>query len=280
MELSVLGLVAFFLFVVGGVLGSENNFDRNYYVTWGYNHFLNQGPEIQLSMDQSSGAGFASKRSFGSGFFNMRIKLPDRNSAGVVTAFYLTSHDDRHDELDFEFLGNLEGKPIIVQTNVFANGVGNREQRLYLWFDPTADFHTYSILWNPHQIVFEVDNIPIRVYKNYENIGVGYPSHAMQIEASLWDGESWATDGGQTKTNWSYAPFKAHFQGFDISGCSNSNTQQCYSSQYWWNSHKYWKLDSNQQRQYENVRRKYMNYDYCSDRPRYPTPPKECLYDS
>lgn len=121
------------------------------------------------------------------------------------------------------------------------------------------------------------------MFKNLENIGVGYPSKPMQIEASLWNGESWATDGGRTKINWTHAPFKAHFQGFDISGCpadddQNRSIQRCYSSQYWWNSEKFWKLHSTQKAKYENVRKNYMYYDYCSDRPRYPHPPKECLY--
>ncbi|KAK2990058.1 hypothetical protein RJ640_025421 [Escallonia rubra] len=236
------------------------------------------------------GSGFGSKLSYGSGFFHLRIKLPDKDSAGVVTAFYawsnmlqLTSHTGKHDELDFEFLGNREGKPYTLQTNVFSNGQGNREQRLQLWFDPTTDFHTYKILWNQHQIVFYVDNIPIRVFKNNTSIGVNYPTQPMQIEVSLWDGDSWATDGGKTKTDWSHAPFKAYFQGFNIDGCpsdtqNHSSTEQCYSSSdYWWNRNKFWKLDSNQQRAYRDVRNKYMNYDYCSDRPRFPNPPLECL---
>ncbi|KAK3021636.1 hypothetical protein RJ639_046360 [Escallonia herrerae] len=159
---------------------SGGSYDANYDITWGSNNVVssNQGREVQLSMDQSSGSGFGSKLSYGSGFFHLRIKLPDKDSAGVVTAFYcinsifslrsisegcsravwsnmlqLTSHTGKHDELDFEFLGNREGKPYTLQTNVFSNGRGNREQRLQLWFDPTADFHTYKILWNQHQIV-------------------------------------------------------------------------------------------------------------------------------
>eukprot|EP00257_Ricinus_communis_P006131 XP_002521076.2 xyloglucan endotransglucosylase/hydrolase protein 2 [Ricinus communis] len=283
MEFCVVCFLAFLL--VGGVLSNRISdtglFDQTYQVTWGKDHVLplNQGKEIQLSMDKSSGAGFGSKLSFGSGFFHLRIRLPPKDSAGVVTAYYLTSHGDNHDELDFEFLGNREGKPITLQTNVFANGLGNREQRMYLWFDPAADFHNYKILWNQHQIVFFVDDIPIRVFKNKTNIGVSYPSKPMQIEASLWDGDSWATDGGQTKTNWSHAPFQAHFQGFDISGCSlpeTPNTQPCSSHKYWWNSDKYWQLNSTQRKTYQDVRKKYLTYDYCSDRPRFPTPPPEC----
>ncbi|XP_061362717.1 xyloglucan endotransglucosylase/hydrolase protein 2-like [Gastrolobium bilobum] len=279
---------AFLLFLlVHGVLArgsrrEEISFDQNYKVIYGGNHVvsLNQGKEIQLMMDSSSGSGFGSKMSYGSGFFHLRIKVPGRDSAGVVTAYYLTSQGNGHDELDFEFLGNREGKPYTLQTNVYVNGEGNREQRLHLWFDPTANFHDYRILWNPHQIVFYVDRLPIRVYKNKSNVGVGYPSKTMQIKASLWDGDSWATDGGQAKINWSYAPFKANFQGFDVSGCqvqSLNDHQHCVSDNYWWNSHKYWQLDPAQQKEYENVKQKYITYDYCTDKHRYPTPPLECL---
>ncbi|KAM7521822.1 hypothetical protein LguiA_011724 [Lonicera macranthoides] len=137
---------------------------------------------------------------------------------------------------------------------------------------------------NSTSCTFYVDNVPIRVFKNYTSKGVSYPTQPMQIEVSLWDGDSWATDGGQTKTNWSHSPFKAHFQGFNIDGCpsdyqkySKNIDENCYSSNYWWNSRKYWKLDPNQQKAYGDVRANYMNYDYCRDTSRFPHPPPECL---
>ncbi|KAL7124538.1 hypothetical protein ABFS83_14G054700 [Erythranthe nasuta] len=271
------------------VCGADNGdvaFDTSYKIIWGNDHvsLLDQGREAQLSLDINSGAGFGSKLQYESGFFNMRIKLANKNTAGVVTAFYLSSIGNSHDELDFEFLGDKEGKPITLQTNVFANGKGDREQRVLLWFDPSADFHTYKILWNHRLIAFYVDDIPIRVFKNNTKIGVTYPTKAMEVHVSIFNGDDWATDGGQTKINWTSSPFTARFQGFNVDGCSlsqlsstNSRRNNCHASEYWWNERKYWNLDRNQIKEYQNVREKYMNYDYCTDKARYPVTPPECV---
>ncbi|XP_010532897.1 PREDICTED: xyloglucan endotransglucosylase/hydrolase protein 2-like [Tarenaya hassleriana] len=266
-----------------GIHENGISFDDKYVVTWGQDHVfkLGQGQEIQLSLDQLSGCGFESKSSYGSGFFQTRIKLPDqKDSSGVITAFYLTSKGENHDEVDFEFLGNRQGDPITLQTNVFADGKGDREQRILLWFDPSKDFHSYSIVWNPTQILFYVDEIPIRVFKNNKDKGVGFPTKAMQVVGSLWNG-TWAS--GKTQINWAYAPFSAHFQSFDIPGCAvDSNDGNalgtCGSAQDWWNAGKYVVgLSGGEEKEYQNVRAKYMNYDYCVDRSRYPTPPPECV---
>lgn len=70
-----------------------------------------------------------------------------------VWHWQLSSQNSEHDEIDFEFLGNRSGQPYILQTNVFTGGKGDREQRIYLWFDPTKAYHFYSVLWTPRLIV-------------------------------------------------------------------------------------------------------------------------------
>jgi xyloglucan:xyloglucosyl transferase len=64
-------------------------------------------------------------------------------------------YEKNHDEIDFEFLGNIRGKDWRIQTNVYGNGSTNigREERYGLWFDPAEDFHQYSILWTDSHIM-------------------------------------------------------------------------------------------------------------------------------
>ena len=39
----------------------------------------------------------------------------------------------------------------ILQTNVFTGGKGDRDQRIFLWFDPTKAYDKYYVLWNMYQ---------------------------------------------------------------------------------------------------------------------------------
>ena len=62
------------------------------------------------------------------GYHKASIKLPADYTAGVGVAFYLSNGDiyeKNHDDIDFEFLGNIRGKSWRIQTNVYGNGRAN-----------------------------------------------------------------------------------------------------------------------------------------------------------
>ncbi|OMO98401.1 Glycoside hydrolase, family 16 [Corchorus olitorius] len=120
-----------------------------------------------------------------------------------------------------------------------------------------------------------VDETPIRVFKNNSNIGIDYPSQPMEVQGTIWKGD-WAAHG--KPVDWDSAPFKANYQGFGIDGCQalSPNDEKCQSPDLAWNGEKFWDLDPNQRKAYEDVRSKYLKYDYCSDRARYPTVLPEC----
>ncbi|KAI4315111.1 hypothetical protein L6164_027957 [Bauhinia variegata] len=264
------------------VWGRPATFLQDFRVTWSDTHIkqIDGGRAIQLILDQNSGCGFASKSKYLFGRVSMKIKLIPGDSAGTVTAFYLNSDTDNvRDELDFEFLGNRSGQPTTVQTNIYANGKGNREQRVNLWFDPSADFHTYTILWNHHHIVFYVDQVPIRVYKNNEARGIPYPRmQPMGVYSTLWEADDWATRGGLEKIDWSKAPFYAYYTDFDIEGCSVPGPANCASNpRNWWEGAAYQALTPLEARRYRWVRLNHIVYDYCTDKSRFPVTPPECL---
>ncbi|CAI9117528.1 OLC1v1018928C1 [Oldenlandia corymbosa var. corymbosa] len=249
------------------------NFHQDFDLIWGGNKakVFNGGQLLSLSLDKESGSGFQSKKEYLFGRIDMQLKLVAGNSAGTVTAYYLSSQGPTHDEIDFEFLGNVTGEPYILHTNVFAQGKGGREQQFYLWFDPTKNFHTYSIIWNPQHIVFMVDNTPIREFRNAESLGVPYPKNQpMRIYSSLWNADDWATRGGLIKTDWTKAPFIAYYRNFNAQTATSKGQ---YSNQAWQNQ----QLDASSRRRLRWVQRNFMIYNYCTDHKRFPQGfPPEC----
>ncbi|KAK9285192.1 hypothetical protein L1049_024380 [Liquidambar formosana] len=257
-------------------------FLQDFRVTWSDSHIrqIEGGRAIQLILDQNSGCGFASKNQYLFGRVSMKIKLVPGDSAGTVTAFYMNSDTDSvRDELDFEFLGNRTGQPYTVQTNVYAHGKGDREQRVNLWFDPAADFHTYSILWNHHHVVFYVDEVPIRVYKNNEARRIPYPtSQPMGVYSTLWEADDWATRGGLEKIDWSKAPSMLITRTLTLRDVLCQEPRPCASNpRNWWEGAAYQELSVLEARRYRWVRINHMIYDYCTDKSRYPVTPPECM---
>ncbi|GJS74021.1 probable xyloglucan endotransglucosylase/hydrolase protein 26 [Tanacetum coccineum] len=255
----------------------HGNFYSDIYFNWGAKHsyIYNNGDDINLLLDKSAGSGVQSHKAFLFGSIEMLIKLVPGNSAGTVTAYYLSSTGNYHNEIDFEFLGNSTGEPYTMHTNIFTQGKGNREQQFKLWFDPTADFHNYTIHWNPSAVVWYVDSIPVRVFRNYKSLGVGFPDEqGMQVYSSLWNADNWATRGGLVKIDWTRAPFKAGLRKFNARACKwngpNSIRQCAYPTPAnWWTAPAYKQLSWDQQIKLKWVRDNYMIYNYCTDYKRF-----------
>ncbi|XP_062152890.1 xyloglucan endotransglucosylase protein 1-like isoform X2 [Alnus glutinosa] len=249
------------------------NFYRDFDVTWGDRRarIRNGGQILTLSLDKASGSGIRSKNEYLFGRIDMQIKLVPGNSAGTVTSYYFSSEGATHDEIDFEFLGNLSGQPYTLHTNVYSQGKGSREQQFHLWFDPTRNFHTYSIIWNFRKIIFLVDNNAIRVFNNLESIGVPFPkSQPMRIYSSIWNADDWATRGGLIKTDWTKAPFTALYRNFIANACVRSSRFCRYKFANY-------SLDAKARNKLRWVQKKFMIYNYCTDFKRFPQGlPPEC----
>ncbi|KAF7829182.1 putative xyloglucan endotransglucosylase/hydrolase protein 30 [Senna tora] len=246
------------------------------------------GNGVRLLLDRFTGSGFISSNMYQYGFFSANIKLPSDYTAGVCVAFYTSNgnvFEKTHDELDFEFLGNIAGKPWRFQTNLYGNGSTNRgrEERYRLWFDPTKDFHTYSILWTPNNIIFYIDEIPIREVERSEEMGGDYPSKPMSLYATIWDASNWATSGGKYKVNYKYAPFVSEFKDLVLHGCSVDPIQEvsatgaCSGIHAELQAQDYATITPMRRRAMRRFRERYMYYSYCYDTLRYPVPPPECV---
>ncbi|KAH8940050.1 hypothetical protein BDL97_15G067700 [Sphagnum fallax] len=261
----------------------ESAYSSQFQVVWQPNNvwISNQGQVLELVVTQQSGTALQSLNSYLFGSFRVDLKLVPNDSAGVLTSFYLSSNGDRHDEVDFEFLGNSTGQPYVLQTNIFAAGVGGREQRINLWFDPRDDFHTYSVIWNPTAITLYIDNVLIRVFQNHEAQGQAYPNaQGMNVYSSVFDASSWATQGGLVPIDYSQAPFVSSYTNYGMDSCifDATNPTACSYPQAgtWWNAQEYQSIPANRIDQLQWVQADYMIYNYCTDKVRYPTPPFEC----
>jgi xyloglucan:xyloglucosyl transferase len=214
--------------------------------------------------------------------------LPGDYTAGICVAFYTSNADvfeKTHDELDFEFLGNIEGKPWRFQTNLYGNGSTSRgrEERYRLWFDPTKEFHRYSILWTANSIIFYIDQVPIREIVRKDEMGSDFPSKPMSLYATIWDASNWATSGGKYKVNYKYAPFVAEFKDLVLEGCPLDPIEElpaaiaCAGKDSELESQEYNFITSERRSAMRKFRQNYMYYSYCYDNLRYPVPPPECV---
>ncbi|XP_073146529.1 probable xyloglucan endotransglucosylase/hydrolase protein 32 [Henckelia pumila] len=243
---------------------------------WGSQHQAldDQGTTLTIWLDNTTGSGFKSLSPYSSGYFGASVKLQSGYTAGVITSFYLSNSEDypgKHDEIDVEFLGTTVDKPYVLQTNVFNRGSGDgtniigREVRFNLWFDPTKDFHNYAIFWNLDEIIFYVDDVPIRRYPRKDDDT--FPSRPMWVYGSIWDASSWATENGKYKADYAYQPFVSQYKNFKIaSGCDpNAPAARCHGRPVSGHPSRSIGLSRRQNAAMAWVQKTYKVYDYCQD---------------
>lgn len=123
---------------------------------------------------------------------------------------------------------------------------------------------------------FLVDGLAIRVFKNNEAKGIGYPDdQAMRVYSSLWNAEDWATQGGRVKTDWSKAPFSAYYRDYNANACvASAGTSSCSSGSVSWMDRE---LSLQEVSKMKELRKTYMVYNYCDDKNRFgQNMPAEC----
>ncbi|XP_059314700.1 xyloglucan endotransglucosylase/hydrolase protein 31-like [Lycium ferocissimum] len=257
-------------------------FNQGFRNLWGPQHQSLDQSTLTLWLDKTGGSGFKSLKNYRSGYFGAYMKLHPGYTAGVITSFYLSNNQDypgNHDEIDIEFLGTTPNKPYTLQTNVYIRGSGDghivgREMKFHLWFDPTKAYHHYAILWDPNEIIFFVDDVPIRRYPRKDD--ATFPQRPMYVYGSIWDASSWATENGRIKADYQYQPFIGKYSSnFKLAGCTANESPSCRRSPSSSPSGG-GGLSRQQTEAMLWVQRTYKVYDYCHDPMRDHTHTPEC----
>lgn len=106
------------------------------------------------------GAELRTKESFLYGRFEVRYKASP--GSGHTSTFFTYNDVDpltRWNEIDIEILGRYTND---VQFNVITPQHGsNHVRHQYVNFDPSLDFHTYTIEWTPDYIAWSIDSVEV-----------------------------------------------------------------------------------------------------------------------
>ncbi|KAI0120904.1 glycoside hydrolase family 16 protein [Hypoxylon sp. NC0597] len=157
-------------------------------------------------------------------FGKIDVQVQAAPGTGVVTSFVLQSDD--LDEIDWEWLG---GDKAQVQTNYFGKGDTTTYDRgaYHAVSNPQDNVYTYSIDWTKDYVRWYINGNQVRELKYADaKGGTRFPQTPMQIKLGTWvAGRSDAPEGtvqwAGGKTDFSQAPFIAHYKSITINDYSN-----------------------------------------------------------
>jgi len=143
-------------------------------------NIMNSGGELVLLLtEQNGGTRISSTRYVHYGTITARLKTG--RWKGIVTAFITMS--DIKDEIDWEFPGTAVTE---AQSNFFWQGIippqtdGQTHKGLS---DTFANYHDYTIDWQPDTLTFLIDGKPVRTVKRTNE---RYPTTPARVQLSLW----------------------------------------------------------------------------------------------
>ncbi|KAI9481887.1 putative glycosidase CRH2 [Coemansia sp. RSA 990] len=156
---------------------------------------------LEMTYDSANDKGFGStvhaSHSILYGTVTARIKTASI-AKGVVSAFIIRS-DQVGDEIDFEWVGK---DPNTVETNFFYHDILNYSNSRYfdLGGESFADYHDYTIVWDPDYIQWAVDGKTLRTLKredtyNKANDEYRFPAAEGRVGLSVWDGGNSGAEG-------------------------------------------------------------------------------------
>jgi len=184
---------------------------------------VSNGALAMILTESNGGTRLSSTRYVHYGTISAKIKTG--RWAGVVTAFITMS--DSKDEIDYEWPGS---KTTEVQSNFFWLGVANYTATNGVTSgnltDTFANYHTYTIDWQPDALTWSVDGNVIRTItkdstKNAATGTMEYPTTPARVQLSLWPAGIAASAQGTIDwsggmINWSDPDYLAagHFYAF------------------------------------------------------------------
>jgi len=129
------------------------------------------------------------------GYVEMKAKLT--GGQGLLSTFYLFNQDFMKNKPEIDIAEYIGGRPDkIYQTYHYYDSIRNRDpngerhstptMETQMGFDLSADFHTYSVLWEPDLVVWYIDGNEVR-----RLTGVRISDEPMNIVAQLVVGSEW-----------------------------------------------------------------------------------------